>query len=194
MKKAPPSSSPAAVVVGMAVLAVAWSSTGLRAAEATIESTCAAAAARDQRVDTRFCAQQFLEYHEAAEADLWGLAKTAALIGVNLGDDAVYDVHDGTVVPDPPAGAGGARGKAAMGACAQAYDAVGMAFAEAAAELGARRFEPARERFGRVTPLVCRCDGALKVAGARTPPVLARYGDECQQMAIIGAAITNLIK
>ncbi|XP_066363888.1 pectinesterase inhibitor 8-like [Miscanthus floridulus] len=189
MKKAP--SSPLAIVT-MAVVAVAWaSSTGLRAAEATIESTCAAAAARDRRVDTLFCAQQFLTYHGAAEADLWGLARTAALIGVSLGDDAVFDVHEGTI-HDPPAG--GAMGKAAMGECAQAYDAVGMAFAEAADELGAWLFERAQERFDRVAPLVRRCDAALAVAGARTPPVLARYGANCQQMAVIGAAITNLIK
>jgi pectinesterase inhibitor-like protein len=188
MKKAP--SSPLAVA--MVVLAVAWaSSSGLRAAEATIESTCAAAAARDRRVDALFCVQQFLAYHGAAELDLWGLARTAALIGVGLGDDAVYDVHEGTI-PDPPAG--GARGKAAMAACAQAYDAVGMAFGEAADELGAWLFERAQERFDRVAPLVRRCDAALAVAGARTPPVLARYGTDCQQMAVIGAAITNLIK
>lgn len=188
-KKAP--SSPLAVAV--AVLAAVVSSSGLRSAEATIESTCAAAAARDQRVDVRFCARQFAEYHSAAEADLWGLAKTAALIGVSLGDDAVYDVREGKVVAPPPA-VGGARGKAAMAACAQAFDAVGMAFAEASDELAARRYDDARERFARVAPLASRCDGALAVAGARTPPALARYGADCQQMALIGIAITNLIR
>ena len=69
MKKAP--SSPLAVVA-MTVLAVSWVSTGLRATEATIESTCAAAAARDRRLDALFCSQQFLAYHGAAESDLWG--------------------------------------------------------------------------------------------------------------------------
>lgn len=186
MKKAPPSHL--SVVAMAAAVAVAWATS---TAEATIESTCAAAAARDPRVDAGFCARQFLSYHSAAEADLWGLARTAALIGVSLGDDAVYDVREGTI-PAPPAG--GERGKAAMRACAQAYDAVGMAFAEAADEVGARRFEGARQRFGRVPLLVRRCDAAIKVVGDRTPPALVRYGAECRQMAVIGVAITNLIK
>jgi hypothetical protein len=152
----------------------------LLAAEATIERTCSTAAARDRRVDVAFCARQFAAYHGAAEAGPWGLARTAALIGVSLGDDSVYDIGEGTIPPPP---AGGARGKAAMHECARAYDAVGMAFAEAA-----------DERFARVGTLAQRCDGVLAVAGARTPPALARYSADCQQMAVIGIAITNLIK
>lgn len=48
-------------------------------------------------MDVRFCARQFSAYHGAAEADAWGLAKIAALIGVNLGDDAVYDIGNGKI-------------------------------------------------------------------------------------------------
>jgi pectinesterase inhibitor-like protein len=188
MRTAIASSFPLAVTV--AVIAVV-SAYGLRAAEATIESTCSTAAARDRRADVAFCARQFAAYHGAAEAGPWGLARTAALIGVSLGDDAVYDIGEGTIPPPP---AGGARGKAAMHECARAYDAVGMAFAEAADEIGARRYAAAEERFARVGTLAQRCDGVLAVAGARTPPALARYSADCQQMAVIGIAITNLIK
>ncbi|TKW24237.1 hypothetical protein SEVIR_3G039500v4 [Setaria viridis] len=183
------SSFPLAVTV--AVIAVVSSAYGLRAAEATIEGTCAAAAARDRRVDAAFCARRFAAYHGAAEAGPWGMARTAALIGVSLGDDAAYDIGEGVVRPPP---AGGARGKAALHECARAYDAVGMAFAEASDELGARRYAEAEERFARVAALAQRCDGVLAVAGARTPPALARYSADCQQMAVIGIAITNLIK
>ncbi|CAL4895692.1 unnamed protein product [Urochloa decumbens] len=175
------------LAVAVAVLAVVS-----LPAEATIESTCAAAAARDRRVDAAFCARQFAAYHGAAEAGPWGLARTAALIGVNLGDDTAYDIGEGKVVRPPPAG--GERWEAALRECARAYDAVGMAFAEAADELGARRYAEAEERFARVAARVQRCDGALAVAGDWSPPELARYSAECQQMAVIGIAITDLIK
>ncbi|CAN6345281.1 unnamed protein product [Urochloa humidicola] len=175
------------LAIAMAVLTVVS-----RAAEATIESTCASAAARDRRVDVAFCARQFAAYHGAAESGPWGLARTAALIGVNLGDDAAYDIGEGKVVRPPPGG--GDRGEAALRECARAYDAVGLAFAEAADELGARRYAAAEERFSRVAALTRQCDGALAVAGDWTPPALARYSAECQQMAVIGIAITDLIK
>lgn len=175
--------------VAMAVLAVIVSASGLHTTQATIESTCAAAASHDVSVDVAFCARQFAAYHGAAEeAGPWGLARTAALIGVNLADDAAYDIGEGTIrTPPEPAG------KAAMEACARAYDAVGMAFAEAADELGARRYAAAEERFARVAALARRCDGELEIVGVRTPPELARYSIDCQQMAVIGISITNLI-
>ncbi|CAN6331415.1 unnamed protein product [Urochloa humidicola] len=179
------------LAVAVAVLAVVS-----RTADATIESTCAAAAARDRRVDIAFCARQFASYHGAAESGPWGLARTAALIGVNLGDDAAYDVGEGKVevVRPPPPGGAGDMGEAALRECARAYDVVGMAFAEAADGLGARRYAAAEERFARVAALARWCEGALAVAGELTPPALARYSAECQQMALIGIAITDLIK
>ncbi|EEE62336.1 hypothetical protein OsJ_17125 [Oryza sativa Japonica Group] len=125
----------------------------------------------------------------AAEADAWGLAKIAALIGVNLADDAVFDIGAGKIRPSP---GGGAKGDKAMDACAKAYDAVGVAFAEAADELGSRRYAAARQELARVAALVQRCDGGLSRAGARSP--LPRYSADCQQVAIMGIAITNLLK
>uniref|UniRef100_A0A0D9WCU3 Pectinesterase inhibitor domain-containing protein n=1 Tax=Leersia perrieri TaxID=77586 RepID=A0A0D9WCU3_9ORYZ len=174
------------LTIAVAVLAVAAAA----ATEATIESTCAAAARGDGRVDARFCARQFAAYHGAAEADEWGLAKAAALIGVNLADDAVFDIGSGKIRPSP--GGGGAKAKAAMDACARAYDAVGLAFAEAADELAARRYAAARKEMARVAALVRRCDGGLAGAGVRSP--LPRYSADCQQIAIIGIAIAGLLK
>ncbi|KAG8067196.1 hypothetical protein GUJ93_ZPchr0005g15757 [Zizania palustris] len=172
--------------LAVAVLAVV----AARVAEATIESSCRAAAAGERRVDVGFCARQFAAYHGAAEANAWGLAKIAALIGVNLGDDAVYDIGSGKIRPSP--GGAGAKAKATMDACAKAYDAVGLAFAEASDELGARRYAAAKKEMARVAALVQRCDGDLARAGFRSP--LPMYSAECQQMAIIGIAITGLIK
>ncbi|KAF0925664.1 hypothetical protein E2562_017232 [Oryza meyeriana var. granulata] len=177
------------LAVAVAVLVVVACSGRARVADATIESTCAAAAKGDRRVDVRFCARQFAAYHGAAEADAWGLSKIAALIGVNLGDDAVYDIGSGKIRPSP---GGGAKGKAAMDACAKAYDSVGLAFAEASDELGARRYAAAKQEMARVAALVQRCDSGLAKAGARS--ALSRYSADCQQMAIIGIAITGLLK
>ncbi|KAL6840930.1 hypothetical protein ACP4OV_029190 [Aristida adscensionis] len=168
--KASSSPSPSPLAVAAAVLAVAACS----GASATIESTCRQAAAGDPLVDVAYCTRQFTAYHGADEADAWGLAKAAALIGVNLADDAVYDIGNGK-----------AR---APRACAEAYDAVGGAFAEASDELGARRFAAARMQMARVGILVHRCDG-----GGRAPPELARYSAECRQMAVIGIAISRLL-
>ncbi|GJN36053.1 hypothetical protein PR202_gb24879 [Eleusine coracana subsp. coracana] len=179
-----------AVTTMAALLAIVSTSGFLPAAEASIESTCAAAAARDRGVDLPFCVAQFTAYHGAAEADVWGLAKTAALIGVNLADDAKFDAANGKVAPPPSTGA---KGKAAVDACARAYDAVGMAFAEAADAVTARRYKPAKDKLAGVAALARRCDAGFVAIRARTPPALAKYGNDCQKMAVIGIAITNLI-
>jgi hypothetical protein len=140
----------------------------------------------DRQVDVPFCVAQFATYHGAAEADAdaWGLAKTAALVGVNLSDDAKFDIGTGKV----------AGGKAAVEACSGAYDAVGMAFAEAADELSARRYAPAKDKMASVAALTRRCDTGFVAVGARTPPALAKYGADFQKMAVIGIAITSLVK
>jgi pectinesterase inhibitor-like protein len=156
---------------------------GLHAADASIESTCRAAA-RDRLMDVPFCVAQFATYHGAAEADAWGLAKTAALVGVNLSDDAKFDIGSGKV----------AGGKAAVEACSRAYDAVGMAFAEAADELTARRYAPAKDKLAGVAALARRCDAGFVAVRARTPPALDKYASDCQKMAVIGIAITSLVK
>ncbi|TVU17820.1 hypothetical protein EJB05_33885, partial [Eragrostis curvula] len=162
-------------VAAVAVLAVAAFSGLPPVAEASIQSTCQAAA-HDKRVDVPFCVSQFTAYHGAAEADAWGLAKTAALVGVNLSDDATFDLANGKVTP-PPA-------KAAAAACTAAYDAVGLAFAEAADELGARRYAAASGKMAGVAAIARRCD----------VPALAKYSADCEKMAVIGIAITSLIK
>lgn len=188
--KAAFSESPVTLAAAV-LIAVVSASSLLRVAEASIESTCAAAAARDRGVDLPFCVAQFTAYRGAAEADAWGLAKTAALVGVNLADDAKFDITNGKVAPPP---ATGARGKAAVDACAKAYDAVAMAFAEATDALAARRYAPAKDKLAGVAALARRCDAGFAAVGARAPPALAKYGNDCQKIAVIGIAITNLIK
>jgi hypothetical protein len=38
-----------------------------------------------------------------AEADIWGLARTSALIGIILGDDAIFDLTNAKLFPSLPA-------------------------------------------------------------------------------------------
>ncbi|XP_047096127.1 pectinesterase inhibitor 8-like [Lolium rigidum] len=180
-----PSSSPMAFVAAAAVLVFvsAWGG-----ADATIESTCRVAAAGDRRVDVAFCTRQFLAFNGAADADDWGLAKTAALVGISLGDDAIFDLTHGKLFP-PPADK---KAEAAMDVCVKAYDQVGLAFAKTSDELRSRRCAPAKEQVARVAALVQRCDAGLAKVGLASP--LPKYSADCLQTAIIAIAITNLIK
>ncbi|EMS58640.1 hypothetical protein TRIUR3_22264 [Triticum urartu] len=130
----------------------------------------------------------FLASEGAAEADTWGLAKTAVLIGINLADDAIFDLTHGKILPEPK----DKKAEAAMDACVKAYDKVGLAFAEASDELRARRYPAAKEEMASVAPLLQRCDGGLVKVGLPSP--LPRYSADCLQTTIIGIAITNLVK
>ncbi|KAE8784278.1 putative invertase inhibitor [Hordeum vulgare] len=177
-----PTSSPLAAAAAVLVVVSAWG------ADATIETTCRDAGAADRRVDVAFCARQFLAFEGAAEADTWGLARTAALIGINLADDAIFDLTHGKILPQPKDN----KAEAAMDVCVKAYDKVGVAFAEASDELRARRYAAAKEDMARVAPLLQRCDGGLVKVGLPSP--LPRYSADCLQTTIIGIAITNLVK
>ncbi|XBJ15423.1 hypothetical protein VPH35_007328 [Triticum aestivum] len=177
-----PTSSPLAAAAAVLVVVSAWG------ADATIETTCRDAGAGDRRVDVAFCVRQFLAYQGAAEADTWGLARTAVLIGINLADDAIFDLTHGKILPEPK----DKKAEAAMDACVKAYDKVGLAFAEASDELRARRYAAAKEEMASVAPLLQRCDGGLVKVGLPSP--LPRYSADCLQTTIIGIAITNLVK
>lgn len=141
--------------VAAAVL-VAAACSGAPVAEATIESTCG----RRRRATgawTSASARGSSRRTTARRRRRVGLAKIAALIGVNLADDAVFDIGAGKIRPSRRR----RQGDKAMDACAKAYDAVGVAFAEAADELGSRRYAAARQELARVAALVQRCDGGL---------------------------------
>uniref|UniRef100_A0ACD5ZPY9 Uncharacterized protein n=1 Tax=Avena sativa TaxID=4498 RepID=A0ACD5ZPY9_AVESA len=184
MIKARTTSSPMAFAAAAAALVVILSAWG---ADATIESTCRDAKARDGRVDVAFCTRQFLAYRGAAEADAWGLARAGALIGINLCDDAIFDLTHGKIYPKPSK-----KAEEAMGGCVNAYDKVGLAFAEASDELRSRRYADAKQEMGRVAAVLQRCDAGLAKAGVASP--LPRYSADTSQTAIITIAITSLIK
>jgi hypothetical protein len=60
-----------------------------------------------------------------------GLARTAALIGINLRGDAIFDLTNVKLFPQPA----NKKAGAAMGMCVNVYVKVGLAFVEALDEL-----------------------------------------------------------
>ncbi|KAG8070925.1 hypothetical protein GUJ93_ZPchr0006g43053 [Zizania palustris] len=124
----------------VAVAAVALVLSG--GVDATVVTTCRAAADSDRRVDYSFCVAELGKHHDSPDADVWGLAKVAALTGVVDADDAVYDIK-GMI-------ARGAGPRASLARCQQLYGAVGFAFAEAHDDINGRNYAAGKANSGRV--------------------------------------------
>jgi pectinesterase inhibitor-like protein len=162
-------------------------------ASATVVTTCRAAADSDARVDYGFCVAELGMHRESPDADTWGLAKVAALTGVNNADNAVYDIK--ALLAMRPGGAGGADGptRAALEKCGKLYDSVGFAFAEADDEINNRRYAAGKGKVAEAVSLARQCDDALAKAAA-VPSPLAQHSSYNVRIANICTAITNLIK
>ncbi|KAJ1279404.1 hypothetical protein BS78_04G153800 [Paspalum vaginatum] len=156
---------------------------------ATPETTCAAAAARDRRVDYGFCVSRLSHHHDSPDADAWGLAKVAADVGVATAGSAVYDIKALLGKPKPPAGAS----RAALERCRALYDAAGLAFAEAYDGISRRDYAAGKGRAADAASLARRCGAAFARAGARPPPQVARWGVESEKIAVVCTAVTSLI-
>ncbi|PAN06340.1 hypothetical protein PAHAL_1G257200 [Panicum hallii] len=158
-------------------------------AGATVVTTCRAAADSDARVDYGFCVAELGNHRESPDADTWGLAKVAALTGVNNADDAVYDAK--ALLARPGATDGPAR--AALERCAKLYDSMGFTFAEAEDEINNRRYAAGKGKVAEAASLAHQCDDALAKAGA-VPSPLATHSSYSMKIATVCTAITNLIK
>ncbi|RLN08739.1 hypothetical protein C2845_PM11G06890 [Panicum miliaceum] len=156
---------------------------------ATVVTTCRAAADSDARVDYGFCVAELGNHRESPDADTWGLAKVAALTGVNNADDAVYDAKALLAKP----GAAGGPTRAALERCAKLYDSMGFAFAEAEDEINNRRYAAGKGKAAEAASLAHQCDDALAKAGA-VPSPLAKHSSYSVKIATICTAITNLIR
>ncbi|KAF7080080.1 hypothetical protein CFC21_111411 [Triticum aestivum] len=84
--------STARLLAAAALTAVLALASGV--ADATVVTTCKAAAGSDGRVDYDFCVSELGKHHDSPSADTWGLAKVAALTGVVDADNAVSDIKD----------------------------------------------------------------------------------------------------
>ncbi|KAJ1279405.1 hypothetical protein BS78_04G153900 [Paspalum vaginatum] len=160
-------------------------------ASATVVATCRAAADRDPRVDYGFCVAELGMHRESPDADAWGLAKVAALTGVNNADDAVYDIN-ALLASNKKPGAGGRARAAALERCAKLYDSAGLAFAEADDEINNRRYAAGKARAAEAVSLARQCDDALAKAGA-VPSPMAHHSSYSVKIADVCTAITNLI-
>jgi pectinesterase inhibitor-like protein len=174
------------------VLATALALFLLGGADATVVTTCRAAASSDARVDYRFCVAELGKHRESPDADVWGLAKVAALTGVNNADDAVYDIK-AMLRPSSKAAAARAPPRAALAQCQKLYDAVGFAFAEATDAINSRDYAAGKAKVARAVSLTRQCDAAMARAGA-VPSPLTQYSSYSVKIAAVCTAITSLIK
>lgn len=144
-----------------ALLAVAVAVLGVVAVDATVVTTCRAAADADARVDYGFCVAELGKHHDSPGADAWGLAKVAALTGVVDADNAAYDARDLLAK-----GGGGAA--AALARCGELYRAAGFAFAEAHDDINARDYAAGRARPRTRRP--SRASATPRSLARTTPP------------------------
>ncbi|KAG2651406.1 hypothetical protein PVAP13_1NG284300 [Panicum virgatum] len=57
--------------------------------DATVVSTCKAAASSGKRVNYDFCVLELSKHHDSPDADTWGLAKVATGVGAGNAENAV---------------------------------------------------------------------------------------------------------
>jgi pectinesterase inhibitor-like protein len=175
--------------------AAAFAATLLVAADATVETTCRAAAGVDARVDYGFYVSELGKHRDSPGADAWGLAKVAANLGVNNAGGAVRDAE--ALLAGPATGKGGASDdatwRAALGQCRNLYYDMELGFAGAYDDINARDYAAGKEMTAGAAALARRCDDVFAEAGVPSSP-LARRGEYAGQIGVVCTAITDLIK
>ncbi|KAF7070129.1 hypothetical protein CFC21_075681 [Triticum aestivum] len=172
---------PAALVVVAAVLLV------LSGVDATVETTCKAAADEDAHVNYDFCVSELRKHYQSSDADTWGLAKIAANMGVNNAYGAIHDIERLLARPGTDA-----KTKVALGQCQGLYDNMKFAFAGAYDEINGRNYAAGKEEVAKAVSLAHQCDDAFVKAAVPSP--LKQRSLYSVQTAIVCRAITNLIK
>uniref|UniRef100_A0A0D3F621 Pectinesterase inhibitor domain-containing protein n=1 Tax=Oryza barthii TaxID=65489 RepID=A0A0D3F621_9ORYZ len=118
-----------AALLAVAVLGVAF-------VDATVVTTCRAAADADARVDYGFCVAELGKHHDSPGADAWGLAKVAALARCGelyrAAGFAFAEAHDDINARDYAAGKGKAADAASLARQCDAAFAAGKDDAAAA--------------------------------------------------------------
>lgn len=77
-------SSAASLLTAAAIVAILV----IHYVDATVVTTCKAAAASDMRINYTFCMFELSLHHESTDADIWGLAKVAAMVGAGNAERA----------------------------------------------------------------------------------------------------------
>ncbi|KAI4992484.1 hypothetical protein ZWY2020_051901 [Hordeum vulgare] len=172
---------PTSLVVVAAVVLV------LSGADATVETTCKAAADKDTHVNYDFCVSELRKHHRSSDADTWGLAKVAANMGVNNAYGALHDIEGLLAKPSTDANT-----KVVLGQCEGLYDKMKFAFAGAYDEINGRNYAAGKEEAAKAVSLAHQCDDAFVKAAIPSP--LRQRSIYSMQIAIVCTAITNLIK
>ncbi|CAN6231926.1 unnamed protein product [Urochloa humidicola] len=157
------------------------------AVEATVVSTCKAVAGNDKRIDYDFCVLELSKHHDSPDADTWGLAKVATLVGAVNAGNAVYDIKAMLTkrgIDD--------KTRAALGQCQKLYDEEESAFLRAHDTINNRNYSAGKEQVELGIPLAHQCDDIF--AKASIPSPFTEYSSYTAKVGIICIAITNLIK
>ncbi|KAF7063128.1 hypothetical protein CFC21_069660 [Triticum aestivum] len=172
---------PAALMVAAAILLM------LAGVDATVETTCKAAADEDAHVNYVFCVSELSKHYQSSDADTWGLAKIAANMGVNNAYGTIHDIERLLAKPGMDA-----KTKVTLGQCQGLYDNMKFTFAGAYDEINGRNYAAGKEEAAKAVSLAHQCDDAfVKVA---VPSPLKQRSLYSVQTAIVCTAITNLIK
>ncbi|RLN08121.1 hypothetical protein C2845_PM11G06940 [Panicum miliaceum] len=99
--------APSALVVVLALCSIV---------DATVVSTCKAAASVDKRVNYDFCVLELSKHHDSPDADTWGLAKVATGVGAGNAENAVADIKAKLAKPGM-----GDKTRAALEQCQKLY-------------------------------------------------------------------------
>jgi pectinesterase inhibitor-like protein len=169
------------------LLAVATAVLASSVADATVETTCKEAAAKDAQVNYKFCVYELGKHHLSPSADTWGLAKIAANMGVNNAYGAISDIKGLQAKPGTDA-----KTKVALGQCHDLYDGMKFAFAGAYDEINGRNYTAGKEEAAKAVSQAHQCDDDLAKAGV-VPSPLSQRSSYSVQIAIVCTAITNLI-
>jgi pectinesterase inhibitor-like protein len=170
-----------------ALLAVATAVLVFVVADATVQSTCKEAAAKDKQVDYEFCMSELGKHRFSPGKDTWGLAKIAAEMGINNAEGAVTDIEGLQAKPDIDV-----RMKVALEQCHDLYKAMGLAFARADEEINGRNYTAGKAEAAKAISQAHQCDAAFKEVGC-IPSPLKQRSSYTEKIAIICTAITNLI-
>lgn len=174
----------AALLVGVATAVLL-----LCGADATVETTCRAAADKDQHVNYEFCVHELRKHHWSSDADAWGLAKIAANMGVNNAYGAVSDIEGLQAKPGADA-----KTKAALERCHKLYESQKFAFAGAYDEINGRDYAAGKAEAAKAVSLARQCDDAFAKAAVPVPSPLTQRSSYSVQIATVCTGITNLIK
>ncbi|CAN6278754.1 unnamed protein product [Urochloa humidicola] len=155
--------------------------------DATVVSTCKVAASKDKRVDYDFCVLELSMHHESPDADTWGLAKVATMVGAVNAGKADYDIIAMLAKPGMDD-----KTRAALGQCQKLYDDTESAFLRAHDTINNRNYGAGKKQVRLAISLAHQCDDIF--AKASIPSPLTQYSSYNEKIGSISVAITNLIK